>query len=130
MRHVLTFLVVACSAAVVLADVPRIARRKPLTANVGVVSVGLDTYWTQCPGLYDDMVKKEDAFVGMLGAAAAREGARPSGLKIHRFGISDNPQKAASLIPAMKAADLDLLFVDMVTYATSSTFATFVRELT
>ena len=34
------------------------------------------------------------------------------------------------MVPAMKAADLDLLFVDMVTYATSSTFAPFVRELT
>ena len=101
---------------------PRVERRKPLTANIGVVSVGLDTYWKQCPGLYDDMVKKEDAFVRMLEGGLS--------LKIHRFGISDNPQKAASLVPAMKAADLDLLFVDMVTYATSSTFAPFVRELT
>ena len=114
---------------------PRVERRKPLTANVGVVSVGLDTYWKQCPGLYDDMVKKEDAFVRMLegrtsSSTAAREDTRPPALKIHRFGMSDNPQKAASLIPAMKAADLDLLFVDMVTYATSSTFAPFVRELT
>ncbi|MBR2838731.1 MAG: hypothetical protein IKE55_08110, partial [Kiritimatiellae bacterium] len=111
---------------------PRVERRKPLTANVGVVSVGLDTYWKQCPGLYDDMVKKEDAFVRILegrtsSSAAAREDTRPPALKIHRFGMSDNPQKAASLIPAMKAADLDLLFVDMVTYATSSTFAPFVR---
>ena len=24
---------------------PRVARRKPLDANIGVVSVGLDTYW-------------------------------------------------------------------------------------
>ena len=128
---------------------PRVERRKPLTANIGVVSVGLDTYWKQCPGLYDDMVKKEDAFVRMLEgrlspAEAARSASAPyhvdggragcpqpaaPALKIHRFGMSDNPQKAASLIPAMKAADLDLLFVDMVTYATSSTFAPFVREL-
>ena len=114
---------------------PRVERRKPLTANIGVVSVGLDTYWKQCPGLYDDMEKKEDAFVRTLegrttSSAAAREDTRPPALKIHRFGISDNPEKAASLVPAMKAADLDLLFVDMVTYATSSTFAPFVRELT
>ena len=140
MRHVLTFLVTICSAAVMgtatdaMNCVPpdgracrpatadahtlKVARRKPLTANIGVVSVGLDTYWKQCPGLYEDMVKREDVFVKMLGP------------NIHRFGISDNPQKAASMIPAMKAADLDLLFVDMVTYATSSTFAPFVRELT
>ena len=44
----------------------RVERRKPLTANVGIVSVGLDTYWAQCPGLLDDMRKKEDAFVRKL----------------------------------------------------------------
>ena len=98
----------------------RIPRRKPLTANVGVVSVGLDTYWKQCPGLIDDMIKKEDVFVKKLEAQQ---------VKVTRFGMSDNPVKAHGMIPAMKAADLDILFVDMVTYATSSTFAPFVREL-
>ena len=98
---------------------PIIARRKPLAANIGVVSVGLDTYWAQCPGLLDDMKRKEDVFVAKLKGAAT----------VTRFGMADNPQAAAALVPAMKAADLDLLFVDMVTYATSSTFAPFVREL-
>ena len=88
------------------ADVQRVERRKPLTANVGVVSVGLDTYWRQCPGLLEDMIKKEAVFADQIAAHQ---------VKVTRFGMSDNPQKAASLIPAMKAADLDLLFVDMVT---------------
>ena len=105
---------------VAMADQTRIERRKPLTANVGVVSVGLDTYWKQCPGLYEDMLKKAAVFENRIAAHQ---------VKVSSFGISDNPEKAASLIPAMKAADLDLLFVDMVTYATSSTFAPFVREL-
>ncbi len=111
-------LTICCSA--VFADLPRVERRKPLTANVGVVSVGLDTYWKQCPGLLEDMVKKENVFAEKIAAHK---------VKVTKFGMSDNPQKAASMIPAMKAADLDLLFVDMVTYATSSTFAPFVREL-
>ena len=98
---------------------PIIPRRKPLAANIGVVSVGLDTYWAQCPGLLDDMKRKEDVFVAKLQGAAT----------VTRFGMADNPQAAAALVPAMKAADLDLLLVDMVTYATSSTFAPFVREL-
>ena len=109
------------SAAYGLDASPCVERRKPLTANVGVVSVGLDTYWKQCPGLYEDMVKK---------AAVFEKRVESHDVNVTSFGISDNPQKAASLIPAMKAADLDLLFVDMVTYATSSTFAPFVRELT
>ena len=99
---------------------PHVNRRKPLAANVGVVSVGLDTYWAQCPGLLDDMKRKEDAFVRKLDGLS---------VTVSRFGMADNPQHAAALVPAMKAADLDLLFVDMVTYATSSTFVPFVREL-
>ena len=99
---------------------PRVARRKPLTANVGVVSVGLDTYWKQCPGLLADMEKKEGVFAAKLAAHQ---------VKVTRFGMSDNPQSAKAMVPAMKAADLDILFVDMVTYATSSTFAPFVRDL-
>ena len=113
-----------------------VKRRKPLAANIGVVSVGLDTYWAQCPGLLDDMKRKEDAFVAKLEgrpspatvASAAESGAARS-LAVRSFGMADNPQHAAALVPAMKAADLDILFVDMVTYATSSTFAPFVREL-
>lgn len=31
----------------------KIERRKPLAANVGILSVGLDTYWGQFPGLLD-----------------------------------------------------------------------------
>jgi len=121
MRRGLIAAIVTFCCAVVFADAPlKVERRKPLTANVGVVSVGLDTYWKQCPGLYDDMLKKVAVFEK---AVAAHQ------VNVTSFGISDNPAKAASLVPAMKAADLDLLFVDMVTYATSSTFAPFVREL-
>jgi len=120
-KYFLAFALAACFVFVVAADAsPRVERRKPLAANVGVVSVGLDTYWKQCPGLYEDMLKKAAVFEKRVSSHE---------VKVTSFGISDNPEKAASLVPAMKAADLDLLFVDMVTYATSSTFAPFVREL-
>ena len=120
MHKTFIFEILAICCLTVVADVPRVERRKPLTANVGVVSVGLDTYWKQCPGLCEDMMKKEQVFVRQLKAHQ---------VEVTSFGMSDNPEKAKSMIPAMKAADLDLLFVDMVTYATSSTFAPFVRDL-
>ena len=120
MRTTIIAAMAAATLASAFADSPRVERRKPLTANIGVVSVGLDTYWKQCPGLYEDMLKKAAVFEKRVESHQA---------KVTGFGISDNPEKAASLVPAMKAADLDLLFVDMVTYATSSTFAPFVREL-
>ena len=62
----------------------KVERRKPLTANVGVVSVGLDTYWKQCPGLYEDMLKK---------AAVFEKGVAAHQVKVTSFGISDNPEK-------------------------------------
>ena len=105
-RRMVVWAALCAVAFAAFAEGPRVARRKPLTANVGVVSVGLDTYWKQCPGLLEDMVKKEGVFVEKLAAHQ---------VKVTRFGMSDNPQKAHALIPAMKAADLDLLFVDMVT---------------
>ena len=120
MKRTIVAAVVGCVVLTLVADGPRVERRKPLTANVGVVSVGLDTYWDQCPGLLKDMQEKEQVFVRKL---------KSHQVKTTSFGMSDNPEKAKAMIPAMKAADLDLLFVDMVTYATSSTFAPFVREL-
>ena len=45
------------------------------------------------------------------------------------FGLVDNAQKAYELLPRMQAADLDLVFCDMVTYATSSTWGVIVRSL-
>ena len=45
------------------------------------------------------------------------------------FGMIDNAQSAYEAVGRIKAGDLDLLFVDMVTYATSATFGVLCREL-
>jgi L-arabinose isomerase len=45
------------------------------------------------------------------------------------FGLIDSAQPAYAVLPRILAADVDVLFVDMVTYATSSTFGILVREL-
>ncbi len=98
-----------------------IPRRKPLTANVGIIGVGLDTYWAQFDGLLDEMMGKLSQFESKVAA---------NSVAVSNFGMIDNAEAAYSNIGAMKAADLDLLFVDMVTYATSATFGVLVRELT
>ncbi|MBN1445339.1 MAG: L-fucose/L-arabinose isomerase family protein [Candidatus Omnitrophica bacterium] len=98
----------------------KIQSMKSITANVGVFGVGLDTYWEQFDGLYDYMRKKQDVFLRKL---------QKYPVYVKDFGIIDNAQKAYAALPAIKAANLDLLFVDMLTYATSSTFGIIVREL-
>lgn len=97
-----------------------IPRKKPLTANVGVMGVGLDTYWSQFEGLYDEMLHKLKIFEKKVAV---------SSVKTFNFGIIDCAEKAYAALPQLKAADLDLLFIDMVTYATSSTFGVIAKEL-
>jgi L-arabinose isomerase len=50
-------------------------------------------------------------------------------VNITPFGITDKAQHAYELVPRIKGADLDLLFVDMLTYATSSTVGAIFREI-
>jgi L-arabinose isomerase len=99
---------------------PRIARRKPRTARVGIFGVGHHTYWNQFPGLHGEMLAKIDVLVRKVSA---------TGVTATNFGLVDQAQAAYALVPKLKAADLDLIFCDMVTYATSATFAVIVRSL-
>jgi len=98
----------------------KIPRRKPLTANIGIFGVGHYNYWTQFPGLLDEMHNKLDHLVRKVQA---------HGVNVTNFGMVDNAQGAAELLPKLKAADLDLVFVDMVTYATSSTVGAILHGL-
>ncbi|MEA1952406.1 MAG: L-fucose/L-arabinose isomerase family protein [Planctomycetota bacterium] len=95
-------------------------RRKPLTARIGVFGVGHNRYWSQFHGLQDEMLRKLDVFVGKL---------ENLDVDVSNFGLIDDAKGAYALVPKLKAAALDLIFCDMLTYATSSTFAAIVRNL-
>ncbi|MBR2509947.1 MAG: L-fucose/L-arabinose isomerase family protein [Lentisphaeria bacterium] len=98
----------------------QIPRRKALTGNIAVCSVGLDTYWKQFPGLLDEMKRKTGVLLKKL---------EKNQVNITDFGMIDNAAKAYEVSPLIKAADPDVLFIDMVTYATSVTFAPIIREM-
>ncbi|NLG14554.1 MAG: arabinose isomerase [Lentisphaerae bacterium] len=98
----------------------RVERRKPLRARVGVMSIGLDTYWGQFPGLLDELMGKVEKFKGKL---------NKYNVEIVDFGMVDNSEKAYALLPKMLGSDLDVLFVDMVTYGTSGTFGIIVQSV-
>lgn len=97
-----------------------IQRRKPLTAKVAVVGVGHKTYWGQFPGLLEELMGKLDVFIGKLAS---------SGVEVKSFGMLDDAQSAYAALPKLKSFDPDLLFVDMLTYATSSTFGAIARDM-
>lgn len=89
-------------------------RLKPLTARVGILGVGHHTYWPQFEGLLDQMMEKMAVF---------EEKVKATSVEVINFGMSDSAQVAYQKLGEIKTANLDLLFVDMVTYATSSTIA-------
>lgn len=97
-----------------------IPRRKPLTARVGVFGVGHHTYWGQFAGLYEKMQEKLAHLIAKL------EG---FGVTVTSFGIADKAQHAYEMTPRIQSAGLDVLFVDMVTYATSSVIGAIFREI-
>ncbi|MEE9463439.1 MAG: L-fucose/L-arabinose isomerase family protein [Bacteroidales bacterium] len=97
-----------------------ISRRKPLQANIGVFGVGYWKYWEQFEGLLDELLIKQKKFIEKLNI---------SDVHVVDFGMVDDAETAYDLVPKLKAANLDLIFCDMVTYATSSTFGTIIRNI-
>ena len=99
---------------------PRIVRRKQTVARIGVFGVGYYKYWSQFEGLLDALKAKQDVFLKKLEIHE---------VEVIDFGIVDNVKSAYDLVPVLKAANLDLIFCDMLTYATSSTFGTIIRSI-
>jgi len=98
----------------------KVKRRKKRTANIGIFGVGFHKYWPQFEGLLDELTGKLNIFIEKVKANEA---------EVTSFGIADDAASAYALLPKLKAADLDLVFCHMLTYATSASFATIVRGL-
>jgi L-arabinose isomerase len=97
-----------------------VQRRKPRTARIGIFGVGYHVYWGQFPGLLDELMAKLDVLVRRVQA---------TGVTVENFGMVDKAQDAYALVPRLKAANLDLIFCDMLTYATSATFGAIIRNV-
>lgn len=98
----------------------QIDRLKPLKANVGIMGVGHYNYWSQFEGLLDKLNEKLQIFC---------EKVQSHEVKTSIIGISDCAETAYQIASEIKSADLDLLFIDMLTYATSSAIAAIFREV-
>lgn len=97
-----------------------VERRKKRNAHVGIFGVGFHKYWSQFEGLLPELQQKQTVLVTQVEA---------QGVDVTDFGLVDNATSAYALLPRLKGANLDLVFCDMLTYATSATFATIVRGL-
>lgn len=94
--------------------------RKSTKPRIGVFGVGFYKYWPQFDGLLDDLMKKQEVFIGKLSK---------QDVEVIDFGMVDNVTSAYALVPKLKAENLDLIFCDMLTYATSNIFGIVVKSL-
>ncbi len=91
-------------------------RLRPVSSRVGILGVGHAAYWPQFEGLLEQLQQKLAVFEQKVKAGAP-------GVEVYNFGISDSAEAAYRVLEHIQQANLDLLFIDMLTYATSSTVA-------
>ncbi|WP_373511481.1 arabinose isomerase [Persicitalea sp.] len=95
--------------------------RRRSRPRIGVFGVGYFKYWSQFDGLLDHLLAKQEVFKEKVDQA--------SDVELIDFGLVDDAAKAYALVPKLKAANLDLIFCDMLTYATSSTFGIIIKSI-
>lgn len=98
----------------------KIARRKPLTANIGIFGVGHNTYWHQFEGLLNDLMGWHKDLKDRI---------ETHGVTVTDFGMVDDAEVAYETVKKLKAGNFDLIFCNMLTYATSSTWGIIHREI-
>lgn len=94
--------------------------RRETKARIGVFGVGFYKYWPQFDGLLNDLLKKQEVFIKKLDK---------HDVEVVDFGMIDNVDSAYALVPKLKAANLDLIFCDMLTYATSNIFGIVIKSM-
>ena len=97
-----------------------ITRKNKRTAKIGIFAVAHATYWNQFEGLYESLMGFHKDLCGMVKA---------NDVEIIDFGMIDSSEKSYAAAKKMQAADLDVIFCNMTTYATSSVFAPILKEV-
>ncbi len=87
--------------------------------KIGLFGIGLDAYWPQFPGLEDRLKGYSQQVVEQLEQAGAQ---------VVNLGLIDTPEKALAAGHDFRAADVDLIFLHVTTYALSSTVLPVVRR--
>lgn len=90
------------------------------TVKVGLVGVGLDTYWGQFEGLFSRLMGYQREI---------RERMTELHSEVIDVNMVDTPQKAIEAAGQLKAKDVELVFIFISTYALSSTILPIVQRI-
>lgn len=93
---------------------------KKNTPRIGIFGVGYDKYWAQFDGLLEELMQKHVEIISKIDRQEAT---------VIDFGMVDNPQKAYETVKKMEASNLDMIFCNMLTYATSGTFGIMIKTI-
>ncbi len=96
-----------------------IERKTKRTARVGLFGVAHGVYWEQFPGLLESLMRMHEQMKAKL---------QSNDVEVVDFGMVDTSEKGYETAIAVKAANVDVLFCNMLTYATSSVFAPILQE--
>ena len=80
--------------------------------KVGLLGVGLDTYWKQFNGLLSRLVGYQESISSQINVMDA---------EVVNVGMVDTPEKAKQSALLLKQADVEIVFLYISTYALSST---------
>jgi L-arabinose isomerase len=83
-------------------------------------AVGHKDYWAQFEGLLDELMGHHQELIQRI---------ESHGVTVADFGMVDDAATAYQRVREIPACDADLIFVNMATYASSSTFGIMAREL-
>ena len=87
--------------------------------RIGLFSIGLDAYWPQFMGLKQRLEGYTSEVADKL---------RAGGAELINFGLVDSPQMAARVGHDVRAADVDIVFLYVTTYALSATVLPILRH--
>lgn len=96
-----------------------IQRKKPRTAKIGVFGVGHAVYWGQFPGLYERLLEYHGDFKKLV---------YENDVTVIDYGMVDSSERSYETLRKIKGDGVDVLFCNMLTYATSSVFAPVMRD--
>ena len=97
-----------------------LSTKAPCVPRIGVFSVAHATYFSQFPSLREKLDEFYRQFLGQLSGQPA---------EIVDYGLADSAIKGDAIARRMRSDSLDLVFCNMITYATSSVFAPIARAL-
>lgn len=97
-----------------------IERKNKRVGKIGIFAVAHATYWEQFEGLKDKIMEYHKELFSLV---------EENDIEVVDFGMIDSSEKAYAVLPDILSENVDVLFCNMVTYATSSVFAPIIREI-